>query len=607
MESNPSFGFPVSLGFNSRLAAFIRFDRNDYNDAGEFVKTLAFLLADFDERFGKLIAEVVERSRQIAQNTKLSMQVQKLLINPLQGLSEDIAKEGRIVVLVDGIDESSREDRAETKFREQLLELFADDKFKLLPFLRFVLASRPEEDIVRSLQHCSHIHHFPLDHTSPETTNDIHYFLTKSFQHSSFDGLDTAQKHNAVERLAERASGLFIWAATVVGFIKENIAQRLKVFTENEPPKNALHALTVLYETALNSLIDEQGDDDIRQNICTALGLIMANSPEVYPCSIDNLHTVTEYMNLENNTGILSAFQKLRSLVTEENGCYQLLHKSFDDFLTSEDRARRWYIDPKKYRVVLGEAMVACTMDHLDKADAELPEALSSDVYQYASARWLWRHASASYQQKEGAFLLRYVLRWMRSLDHELSGENWSAPQLIFGRSLTGNGRHDSEFMQKAITGASRLREIGAKPIVIKDFFNIMLYDAALAGKVTKANTDGQYTLEWEIDNIYMSVFILMAGGLNVYEEIVAVLDTNPIPPVVPLDPKTEMPIKIVSRGKVRMNHGSVEDGDEESTKGFIEWIPGYYDYDDGWIPDEEGEKDSEVSGDELRENESEE
>ncbi|KAK7015851.1 hypothetical protein VNI00_019044 [Paramarasmius palmivorus] len=598
------------LGFNSRLAAFIRFDRNDYNDAGEFVKTLAFLLAEFDERFGKLIAEVVERSRQIAQNTNLSMQVQKLLINPLQGLSEDIAKEGRIVVLVDGIDESSQEDRAETKFREQLLELFADDRFKLLPFLRFVLASRPEEDIVRSLQHCSHIHHFPLDHTSPETTNDIHYFLTKSFQHSSFDGLDNSRKHTAIERLTEHASGLFIWAATAITFIRENVEQRLEAFVEQEPPKNALQALTSLYKIALQSLVKED-DDDIQQNICTALGLIMANanSSESDPCSVDILHALTKYVNLGNNAGILSAFQKLRSLVTEENEHYQLLHKSFDDFLTSEDRAHRWYIDLEKYNVILAEAILTCMMDHLDKTDAELPEALSSDVYEYASVFWLPDHASASYQMKEGAFLLGYLLRWMCSLDHEFSGGTFFGPQRIYGGSLTENGRHDSEFMQKAITGASRLGEIDAKPIVIKDFFNIMLYDAALAGKVTKTNTDGQYILEWEIDNIYMSVFVLMAGS-SIYEEIVAVLDTNPIPLVVPLDPETEMPIKIVSQGKIRMNHSSVVEGDEKSTKEFIEWIPGRYGRREGiiqWIPDEAEEEDSEPSSSESRNSESEE
>ncbi|KAK7041899.1 hypothetical protein VNI00_008880 [Paramarasmius palmivorus] len=537
------------LGFHSRLAAFIRFDRSSYRNAKEFVKALAFLLANFDERFGKRIVEVVEKSPQIAQITDLSTQVQKLLINPLRGLTEEVAKEGRIVVLVDGIDECSREDQAETRFREQLLELFAKNAFGLLSFLRFVLASRPEEDIIRFLQHCSHIHHFPLDHTSPETTNDIHYFLNKSFERSCFINLTNARKQTAVERLAERASGLFVWAATVVTFIGENMEQRLKVFVEQEPPKNALHALTALYEIALKSLVRE-GDEDIQQNIYMALGLIMATSAQFKQFPIHVLHDLLQYVDPDKAPGILSAFNKLRSLVIKENEKYQLLHKSFDDFLTCKDRAGHWYINMEKYEAILYEAIITCTMDHLDKADKELPEALSSDLYQYAIDGPYWGVVQdlslyQSLQQKLKRFLLGYVAEELQ---------------------------HDSEFMQKAWLGASRLQHINTRLLVVKDFFNIMLYDTALAGKATKTNADDQHALEWEVDNIYMSVFVQMAGGSNVYEEIVAVLDKKPIPPVVSLSVEIEMLIKIVSGGKIRMKTGSVDKGKERSTKEFIEW-----------------------------------
>ncbi|KAK7015871.1 hypothetical protein VNI00_019027 [Paramarasmius palmivorus] len=592
-----------TLGFRSRLAAFIRFDRNDYNKAGEFVKTLAFLLATFDERFGKPVAEVVERSRQLAQNTDLSMQVQKLLINPLRGLSEEIAKEGRIVVLVDGIDECSRGDQAETNFREQLLELFASDRFGLLPFLRFVLASRPEEDIIRSLQHRGHIHHFPLDHTSFETTNDIHYFLTKSFQRTPFDCLDETRKSSAIALLAERASGLFVWAATVIKFIGESVLQRLEIFTRAEPPKNALHALTILYKTSLESLVRE-GDDDIRQNICMALGLTIV-APGMDNDVACNLRGI---LQMANRSSILNTFGKLQSLVPETRGGFELLHKSFDDFLTS-DQAHQWFIDVETFRAALMETAATCIMVLLDKANQELKEVLSCTTYRDAILWPQWRTKIVDISRHPDLykaleiFLLRYVIRWLHSFDTDLSDWTGSVAQ-------TEQPHRDSEFMQKAITGASRLGQIGADPIVVKDFFNIMLHDAALAGKVTKPNTDGQFTLEWEIDNIYMSVFILMAGGSNVYEEIVAVLDTNPIPPVVSLDPETEMPIKIVSRGKIRMNHGSVVNGDEESTTEFIEWIPGRYGGRKGilqWIPNEAGEEDSKPLSSESRNSESEE
>ncbi|KAK7041875.1 hypothetical protein VNI00_008832 [Paramarasmius palmivorus] len=494
-----------TLGFRSRLAAFIRFDRSSYRDAKEFVKALAFLLANFDQRFGNRILDVLEKSPQIAQNTELSTQVQKLLINPLRGLSEEITKEGRIVVLVDGIDECSRSDQAETNFRGQLLELFANDKFGLLPFLRFVLASRPEEDIVAYLQGLDHIHHIQLDRTSNETRQDICYFLSKSFQqHPSLRVLDNAIKSSAVELLAERASGLFIWAATVVGFIKGNVAQRMKVFTENEPPENALHALTVLYKTALDSLVNENGDEDIEQNICMALGLIMA-SPSDDECTIPILRGLSKHVDPENNPDILGTFQKLRSLVTEEHGHYELLHKSFDDCLTSKDQAQRWYISTEKYQAILYEAKITCIMDYLDRIDMELPAALLSDVYRYA----IWGPANCVYLD----------LSLYPSLPEKLE-------RFLLGY-LVEKHHHDSEFMRKAWLSASRLRHIYTPTLVVKDFFNIMLYDAAVAGKVTKTYADSEHALEWEVDNIFMSVFVQMANGSNHYEEIVAVLDTD--------------------------------------------------------------------------------
>ncbi|KAK7051179.1 hypothetical protein VNI00_004679 [Paramarasmius palmivorus] len=521
--------------------------------------------------------EVIERSPHIAQNTDLNTQVEELLINPLQGLSDEIAKEGRIVILVDGIDECSRSDQVDANFRGQLLEMFANNTFALLPFLRFVLASRPEEDIVAYLRNLSHIHHFPLDHTSLETRQDIHYFLTKSFdQHPPFRILNSSSKHSAIELLADRASGLFIWAAAVVMFIAENVMERLDLFTQEQPPKDPLYALTILYQTALNSFVIRHGDEDIRENICIALGLIITSSS--IP-SVQVLHNLVKYVYPKKEAGILGAFQKLQSLViiTQREGAYQLLHKSFDDFLSSKDQAGHWYINTEKYKAILYEAMITCTMDHLDKANKELPEALSSDLYLYAiEGPWYGADEDLSLyqslQQKLERFLLGYVKRGQ-------------AAQRVFGKRCHLQAeklQHDSEFMQKAWLGASWLQSFPYDfKIGVKDFFNIMLYDAALAGKVTKTNADDQHAFEWEVDNIYMSVFVQMAGGSNVYEEIVAELDKNPIPPVVLLSAEMEMPIKIVSGGRIRMDTRSVSLGKEASTKEFIEW--GYKL--DEWIP----------------------
>ncbi|KAK7049332.1 hypothetical protein VNI00_005933 [Paramarasmius palmivorus] len=570
-------------GFNSRLAAFIRFDRTEYRDAREFVKTLAYLLANFDERLGKPIAEAIRRNRTISQSTELSVQVQDLLINPLRGLSEELAREGPLVVLVDGIDECSRSDRAESNFRRQMLELFADDAFKFLPFIRFVLASRPEEDIVDYLQYCdNHVLHFPLDHMSEETRSDIRYFLTKSFKRPFFRILDEARRSSAVELLAERASGLFIWASTVIEFIQENVVHRLNAFTKTEPPKDALYALSTLYETTLDSLVHEHGDDDIRQNMHMALGLIMAfaQSPVLIRKSHDKasiLPGLFKYVKYADETGILGAIGKLRSLVTmTEHEGYQLLHKSFDDFLTSNP-THRWYIDVKKYEVILTEATISCMIADLEDSNREMRPL---PLYRYA-ARWstyYWEvhrgQSSPELAKIVKKLLLQYAIRWLHCFDHPKIIKG-NLAQRCFGaicRFQIEQGNYDSEFLRKAWLGASRLEVINKKQIFVQDFFFVMLYDAARDSKVIKAEIDGQDNLTWEVDNIYMSVYVSMANGSHIYEEILAVMKKKPLPPIVSLGPEIQMPIRIVSEGKITMDRGDIKDVDDESTKGFIEW-----------------------------------
>ncbi|ESK88244.1 nacht and wd40 domain protein [Moniliophthora roreri MCA 2997] len=181
----------AQYGFSSHLAAFICFDRADYQDAKALICSLAFQLAKFDERFGNQIADAVDRNPRIIDSTDMSAQVQKLIINPLINLKEEIAKEGCVVVMIDGIDECSHSDHAETNFRKQMLQLFETNKLELLPFLCIVLASRPEEDIY-------------------ETRKDIKFFFEKCLGDSSFNVLTKEEKEKALTLLSEHASGLFI-------------------------------------------------------------------------------------------------------------------------------------------------------------------------------------------------------------------------------------------------------------------------------------------------------------------------------------------------------------------------------------------------------------
>ncbi|THU99202.1 hypothetical protein K435DRAFT_607995, partial [Dendrothele bispora CBS 962.96] len=266
----------VDMSFKSRLAAFIRFDRNDYNDASMFIRTLAHELARFDHRLGQAIVDELTKNKQIVDVTELSTQFNRLILEPLRTHQQDLQNEGSIVIIVDGLDECSHLDRAETGSRDQLLQLLIDNPFRLFPFVRLVLASRPEEDINVMLAGRKHIVAFPLDISSVETKDDIKHFLEHKLsevdkKHPESGFLELCRQKNAVDELSMRASGLFIWASSIVAFVA-NYPERLERVLKTDVPKNALQALDTLYETALESVAGEAGDEDIQADIRRVLG-----------------------------------------------------------------------------------------------------------------------------------------------------------------------------------------------------------------------------------------------------------------------------------------------------------------------------------------------
>ncbi|EEB91993.1 hypothetical protein MPER_09560 [Moniliophthora perniciosa FA553] len=255
----------MDMGAYSRLAAFIRFDRNSFNDARMFVRALAYNLASFDDRLGKAIANVVAANGNILKHPSLSFQLKKLVLEPFEQVP-DMLYEGPLVVAVDGIDECVRHS-TETS-RAELLQLFAS----------WSLQADQKKTLCPLSQEKPHIHTFPLDIMSSETQSDINYFLdtklSKLISKSSAEFRDLCAQRKAVRELSIRASGLFIWASTAITFIESYPEERLLVILKTSMQVNAQSALTVLYRTALDCIAKGTEDDDIRADVQVVLGRI---------------------------------------------------------------------------------------------------------------------------------------------------------------------------------------------------------------------------------------------------------------------------------------------------------------------------------------------
>ncbi|KAK0440366.1 hypothetical protein EV421DRAFT_1695101, partial [Armillaria borealis] len=260
------------MGSHSRLAAFVRYDRTSYSNSSELIPSIAHSLGMFNKRIGNAIAEALTASGiavEIAPS-QLRIQFRLLLQEPLETIPE-LHDEGPLVVIVDGLDESS-------DLLKDLLEVLADGFGPRLPYMRLIVSSRPEDKISRVFKNHKHVYHLPLDTSSYEMKHDLQHFIQTKLD--SITDKSAWEKHNEQEvatQLADRASGLFIWAATVCSFLCDFPSlPRLKALLETMIPTDTMDALTILYRTTLDTVMSEVSGakEDIRRCIRAVLGAL---------------------------------------------------------------------------------------------------------------------------------------------------------------------------------------------------------------------------------------------------------------------------------------------------------------------------------------------
>ncbi|PBK84337.1 hypothetical protein ARMGADRAFT_610783 [Armillaria gallica] len=340
----------------------------------KLITSIAYSLGMFDQRIGNAIANALTAYRAALKMpaSKSRTQFRLLLQEPLETLRE-LRDEGPLVIIIDGLDESD--------VSEDLLEVLAEGFGPTLPFMRLIVSSRPEEKISRVFKKRQRgLHHYPLDTSTDEVKNDIRYFIQQRFasiEDKSVWGIYNEQ--DVVTRLAERASGLFIWAATVCSFLCAFPGlQRLEALLETTIPADAMEALTILYQTALETIVSEVSGrkEDIRRCIRAVLGTLIVRK--------DNM-SVSMLPELVLQAGDPSAqciIDKLGSVVQERDGSLELIHKSFDDFLRDHGRCGDgWFIDVEEHEKELARRCVlSLTMflekwmpryDHLERDQAQ--------------------------------------------------------------------------------------------------------------------------------------------------------------------------------------------------------------------------------------------
>ncbi|KAK0488065.1 hypothetical protein EDD18DRAFT_1191984 [Armillaria luteobubalina] len=309
----------MDFGGWSRLVAFICYDRIEYSSASKLITTITYSLGMFNDRIGMAISRVIQSSRTVVTLSDPSAQFRLLLRSPLEGIP-DLVEEGPLVVIVNGLDECDAS--------KELLVVLAEGFGPKLPFMRLIVTSRPLWHIAEAFKGKSCIYPLHLDTSSEDVNRDIQFYLElKVFQ-------EKCKELHAIERLTAQASGLFVWAATVVKFIHAFPGiLRLQALLDTKPPRDATEALTTLYHTTLDTLVSEPGVHvDIKKYVRSILG---EGSPPLHY--------------------IVSMLGSVLSPQTEDLPI-QIIHKSFNDFLQDQSRCGDdWFINVALHHQAIAE------------------------------------------------------------------------------------------------------------------------------------------------------------------------------------------------------------------------------------------------------------
>ncbi|KAF9444626.1 hypothetical protein P691DRAFT_736204 [Macrolepiota fuliginosa MF-IS2] len=407
------------------LGASLFFSRvNQRNSAEKVIPTLAFHLAVTIPSYRAYIVEQLNLNPLLLSKS-MREQFHKLIVKPF-AIRKIRIPDNVWCILLDGLDECQTEDA-----QCDIIQLISDfiSQYPDVPLV-WIVASRPEEHpkVKFTLSDIAPNHwplYLPIDEA--EARKDVQRYLRSGFKaiHLKYPNATSSDwpSDEDFSKLATAASGLFVFASTVIRFVADSrISDPISqlqlvlqiicgwgapaVFGENPfAMLDALysHILSSLQPTALRYVRLLLGHSLLRGNIWA--------SPEhnVLP---HTLLSVANLLGLQPNV-VYGALQKLHSVLhipSRDNAHQQhiqFLHASFMDYLMDPQRSKSFAIDRNEvhtfiwrcYHRIILQANEAIDVEHDASAkitlswpcnDLEEAKHLSSNLL--GEARYLWAH-----------------------------------------------------------------------------------------------------------------------------------------------------------------------------------------------------------------------
>lgn len=348
------------------------------------------------------------------------------------------------VILIDALDECK-----DTRQRSALAHFFLG-LAESVPWIKVIITSRRESDIANVFADTSYnIHFIDINADEWKTSNDIRLFMQSRSEQLKLD-----LSEDTIERLQEKASGLFIWSSTVFRYIEESKESRSGVvdnILKGRPlnsSDNPYAPLYLLYQQVLDSAVSRASDRQLMESILSVVYVAATRRPLSANAIADILYPDEEgEERKKKREWVENIIKSLLSILLVEQGtnAVRTCHLSVLDFiggmLTGGDPAissiiGSFSIDLKQThvrlfegcfaRMVRGLRFNACELEdsfRLNKDVPSLPARISehmSETLRYGVIFW-FSHLEQSGQknntEKIFAFLnSRMALFWLEAL-----------------------------------------------------------------------------------------------------------------------------------------------------------------------------------------------
>jgi hypothetical protein len=355
-----------------------------------FVTTIAHQLARYHPDLREQIGRAIDANSDIF-DKNLRTQMEVLVLGPLQKIARPVNSPGlQGAIIVDGLDECEAEQYHDTtntdsKFKSLTPRTNDQDQLEILQVLqaasldpsfpfRIIIASRPER-VFREFFDPEKSPGTPfaqkLDlHKQYNADADITLFLETQLNRirRRYNLHRSWLPPNTIKILVDRASGQFIYAATVIRFLQTGQREPPKVLIEAilkmrraTATSNPLEQLDALYFHILSSSPDPLLSVRWIRSIAELNQLASARSFAY------NVHMLLEKdpegsEDQEHLFGNLHSLLDIPSSSNQKTTRYGFHHKSLLDFLKDSYRSRHMYIEEDLLRVFIWDRFVSTCM-----------------------------------------------------------------------------------------------------------------------------------------------------------------------------------------------------------------------------------------------------